>query len=483
MTGRALEAVALGVAVLCASAVLSFRPIYEPDLWWHLAQGREDAAGRLVRTNIFSASYAEYRQRYTPWLFDTVAYAAFVTAGGFGIQAVQAISLALVFVLLYVACRIRAPAWTAIVVLAFGFFILEPRAIPRPHLISFAAFAALTLLIERAVARRSSAPLRWAIPLVAVWSNFHVECVFGVLLLAIFAAAELIWPSALTRREAVRAGMIAALCGPATMINPYGWGLIAYLYENLSVPQILAISELQPPPLFAYRAFYVYVAIGAALLLARLRILRLWEALAAVTFATLGLMHLRETPLVFLATAPMVAARLPAIAARGVDPRAIVVTALCAALAVSRIPLGLLFTEFAVGTSAVAPKQFFSQDAIDYINRARLEGAAFNSHNIGGYLAWMLYPRVRVFQDSRLQAYPPEHFRNIIAASASQQDWDALVADVNWAVVSIPRPNQMSGHGRFPSTEWESVFRDAAMEIVVRRGARKPGDEGPPVKN
>jgi hypothetical protein len=83
-----------------------------------------------------------------------------------------------------------------------------------------------------------------------------------------------------------------------------------------------------------------------------------------------------------------------------------------------------------------------------------------------------LYPRVRVFQDSRLQAYPPEHFRSILLASRSQREWDALVARVDWAVVSVPRSNQLSGHGRFPPAEWGSVYLDDAIEIVVRRGGR-----------
>ena len=144
-------------------------------------------------------------------------------------------------------------------------------------------------------------------------------------------------------------------------------------------------------------------------------------------------------------------------------------TTLCAALALSRIPPRLLFSEFAAGTSAVEPQQFFSRQAINAITTAGLDGAAFNSHNLGGYLAWTLYPRVRVFQDSRLQAYPPDHFRGIIAASRSQADWDALVAGVDWAVLSVPRPNQLSGAGRFPASEWTTVFRDEAMEIVVRR--------------
>src|SRR6476620_1490280 len=49
-----------------AAVVLSFRGIYEPDLWWHLAQGREAAAGRLVHSNLFNFLYSGYPQPYTP---------------------------------------------------------------------------------------------------------------------------------------------------------------------------------------------------------------------------------------------------------------------------------------------------------------------------------------------------------------------------------------------------------------------------------
>ncbi len=455
-----------------AAAILSFRPIYEPDLWWHLAHGRENAAGHLVRANVFSFTFPDYRQQFTPWLFDTAVYLAWTGAGGAGVQILQALLLALTLLFLYRACRVRAPAWAAVSVLALGFFLLEPRAIPRPHLVSFAGMAACVWLIERAAAARSAAPLILAVPIVALWSNLHVECVFGALLVAIFALGEMVWPSALTRRAAYRTAVVAAGCGLATMANPYGWGLVAYLYENLSVPQIMRIAELQPPYLPEYRAFYLYLVVGGLLLLTQPKTVRLWEALAALMFATVGAMHLRLTPLVLLATAPMVAARLCAVTARGIDPRAVLITAFCAAIAVSRIPLGLLATEIAVGAAAVEPKQFFSPEAIAFVKRSGLEGPVFNSHNLGGYLAWALYPQVRVFQDSRLQAYPPDHFRTIILASRSQTDWNALVAGVDWAVLSVPRPNQLSGGGRFPVSEWGTVFRDEAMEILVRRSGR-----------
>jgi hypothetical protein len=462
----------LVLAVSAGAAILSFRPIYEPDLWWHLAQGRENLSGELVRTNRFSFTYPDYRQQYTPWLFDTAGHIAWQAMGGAGIQALQALCLALTFLLLFLACRERAPAWSAVAVLLVGFMILEPRAIPRPHLVSFAGMAACVLLVERAAARRSATPLLWLIPLVALWSNLHVECVFGVLLVGLFALGEVARPSALDRREGLRALGLAILSGLAVMVNPYGWGLLGYLYENVSVPRLLAIAELRPPYLPDYRAFWVYVVLLGALLVLQPRRLRLWEVLAAGVFAALGARYLRLTPLVLLATAPMFAGRLSALAARGIDRRAVVITAAVAALALSRIPVRLLATEVRVGTMAAAPPQFFSADAVAFIEREGLEGPVFNSQNLGGYLAWALYPRVRVFQDSRLQAYPPEHFRSILVAWHDQRAWDTLVADVDWAVLSVPRPSQLSGTGRFPDDEWAVIFRDRAMEIVVRRTGR-----------
>ena len=102
---RAALLVAVAVAAACA---LSFRAIYEPDLWWHLAQGREAAAGRLVHTNVFNAIYPSYPQPYTPWLFDLVAYGAWRLAAGAGVQIAQAALLTLTFVLSFSAARERA---------------------------------------------------------------------------------------------------------------------------------------------------------------------------------------------------------------------------------------------------------------------------------------------------------------------------------------------------------------------------------------
>ena len=164
------------------------------------------------------------------------------------------------------------------------------------------------------------------------------------------------------------------------------------------------------------------------LLIADRRGFALSDAVVFGVFAAFGLMHLRETPLVLCVTAPLAAQRLAGLTARGLDYRAILATSVCAALALSRIPPPVLLRGFAIGADAVEPPQFFSNSAIDFARRTGLSGPVFTSVNLGGYIAWKMYPAARIFQDTRFQAYPPDHFRTTIAASRSQDEWNRLVA-------------------------------------------------------
>jgi hypothetical protein len=146
-----------------------------------------------------------------------------------------------------------------------------------------------------------------------------------------------------------------------------------------------------------------------------------------------------------------------------------VATAAALAIVASPVPVVRLARDLNAGGQSLEPPAFFSPAAVAFIRAEGLRGRVFNSQNLGGYLAWRLYPDVRVFNDSRLQAYPPAHFAEILAASESQPLWDQLVAGVDWAVLSSARPNRLSGAGRFPEQDWATVFWDEAVEVLVRR--------------
>jgi hypothetical protein len=465
-----MRAVVLVAAAAAAAALLSFRTVYEPDLGWHLAHGREILAGHLVRTNIFSAGYPDYPQPFTSWLWDAGVYAAWRVGGDVAVQALQAAIVTAAFAFIWLACRTRAAVLPSLAVAVLGFLVLEPRAIPRPHLVSFAGMAAFAWLIERAIAERSARPLRWAVPIAILWSNAHVESVFGVLLLALFGAAEAIRPSALPRKEAVRVLLVAAACAAGVLITPYGWRVAQYLYENVTMTQLVDIAELRPAYLPVYRAFMAYLVICAVLLIAQPRRLTLWEGVVAIAFGALGYRYLRLTPLIFLVTAPMLARRLSTWMQQGLDGRAVLVTALVSAVFLSRVPVRTFATELQAGV--LFPEAMFSRNAASFARDQGLSGPLFNSQNIGGWIAWQLYPQARVFQDSRMQAYPQAHFARILEAAGSQEEWDRLVSGVDWAMLSRPRPNQLSGARRFPQRNWATVYWDEAVEILVRRAGR-----------
>jgi len=458
-------AIALGAAV-----VFTARLTYDPDLFWHLAQGREVLAGHIVRANLFSATASAYPQHYTSWGFEAVC--AFVAGhlGLAGVEVVQGLLIAAALLMLYASARVRHSAVASMAALLLGLFVLEPRAMPRPYLVSLLGLAACAHTIERWLRDRRvvMAPI---VIVVMLWSNLHSEAVFGAAFIGLVGVCECAWPSRFTRAMAMRVVGVGVLCVLATLATPHGIGMWRYLVENAFVPQVLRIAELQPPTPANYPAFFAWLAVLAALLLSQPKRIRLWEAAVVLVFAAMGLGYIRFTPLVVFATAPIVASRIDALIARGWDRRAVIATVLAVMAVTMPASPWRMARAWRVGDAAVAPPDIFSADAIAFARTRGLSGPLFNSMNLGGYVSWTL-PEARVFQDSRLQAYPAEHFTAILDAAQSPEKWRALVSGLDWAMVSLARPNELSGVGQFPNDEWASVFRDRAVEIFVRRAGR-----------
>jgi hypothetical protein len=453
--------------------------MYDPDLWWHLAQGREAASGHLVRTNLFSFVYPDYPQPYTSWLFDLGSYLLWTRGGPAAVQAMQALLIAATLGTIALACRIRSSSAAALTACVFGWMILEPRAMPRPYVVSFLGLAMCVWLAERARQARSSKPLWWLPVVIAVWANVHVECVFGIALAGLFGAGELLRPRDLPRAEAAKTLGIVAVALLATAVNPYGFGLLRYMYENSFVPQVLDIAELRPPYVPNYRAFFVWGILSFVVIAVRWRRPSLSELAAIVVFALLGFRYIRLTPMLFLVSAPLVARCLDDLQQFRVDRRlrqgfgargrVVALTVLAASLFLARMPLPALIREIQVGRDALTPPALFSQPAMRYAREHGLAGPVFTSMNLGGFVAWELYPSARVFLDSRLQAYPPSHFRTVMEASRNPGAWAAVTAGVDWGVLSIPRVNELSGVGQFREPDWGIAYRDPAIQIVVRR--------------
>ena len=62
-------------ALFCFTAILSFTNIYNGDVWWSLAEGREIvSSGVLQNTNKFSFTFPDHHWISAQWLFSLTAY-------------------------------------------------------------------------------------------------------------------------------------------------------------------------------------------------------------------------------------------------------------------------------------------------------------------------------------------------------------------------------------------------------------------------
>ena len=102
----------------------------------------------------------------------------------------------------------------------------------------------------------------------------------------------------------------------------------------------------------------MYLGVAVVLLITQPRRLALWEAAVALTFGVLGWRYLRQTPLLFLATAPMLAARLTWLTQVGIDARAMLVTAIASALLIARIPVTTMASEVILTVKSFLNRSF-----------------------------------------------------------------------------------------------------------------------------
>lgn len=449
--------VLIALVAMAAAALFTFRPTYDPDLFWHLAQGRHDIEHGLVRTNLFSAAHAGYPQHYTSYLFEVVQEIAVRSLGLTGVQVFQWGLIVAALMLLYAAARTRGGRTASLAVLLLALFVIEARAMPRPYLVSLVGFGLLARWSSHVPRPSSLVPVF----VIAIWSNFHSESVFGVALVVLSTLQTGSWVERLK---------LWATCALATLATPYGVGLWRYLYENTAVPSALRIAELEPPAFAAYPAFYALLAVLFVAMASMPRRLKVAEVAVVVFFAGLGLRFIRFTPMIVFVAAPILADRIQAWIARGWDRRAVLVTAVAVMAVTAPASPQRMLAAWRTGDAALAPKEYFSADALSFVRAHRLDSPMFNSMNLGGWLDWELGRDT--FVDSRLQAAPRELFVQLTGAAGDPARWRSLVKDTDWAMLSLARPTDISGVGQFDPAEWATVFRDRAAEILVRREGR-----------
>jgi hypothetical protein len=415
--------------------------VLDPDIWWHMATGRWILQHHaLPVTDPFSMYGATRSWIVYSWVFDVGVQTLFARFGLVGIFLLHVAVHVLVAVALFHLVKSLLPDfWRAAALTAVSLYAISLIYAPRPGMATV-LFAILELGILLAVRRGESAKGLWLLPLIFVaWANIHIQFVYGLGLLGLFACEPVLMrvlrlASEKKTRDAFAHAKYfwAALggCLLATFVNPYGPKLYATVLEYMHQPKSYSLIVELKAMTFRQPEHYVaaFLALCAALAIGWRRERRpLWPMLLAIA-AFVAFRSVKEIWfLSVIATCAIAdgwtvspAVRQRSVAAREVWRNRVFVSA--GVLAV----LLLAYRNNDVSNDWISMQVAgsFPEAAVGYIQKHHLPGPLYNDFTWGGYLMWRL-PQMRVANDGRTNVQGDARMEQDAKVWSGKPGWDS----------------------------------------------------------
>ena len=418
-------------------ALLFLRAFYigDPDIWWHLRAGQWILQHRAVPgTDPFSYYGADKPWIVYSWLFDSIMAAVYGRLGLASIAFYEiAVRVALTVTLFHTLRRLLPGFWRAAALTAAAILAMTGIIGPRPGMLTILLVIVTFDILLSASRTGSTKPLWLLPPMFVLWANWHIQFVYGLFVLGVFAAEPLV--NALLRyrprkRPALppaAAWITLAASALATLLNPYGIKIYSTVF--LYAGQTRIYNEITEFRSMTFREPQHYLAVllvlGAALAIGWRRDARpLWLIfLLAASF--LAFRSVREIWFLAVVSVCIIADgwQSPgATAARVAAPfrsRALVGIWVAALIIASCRHYGLSNDALEIQTAGAFPEA-----AVRYIELNHLTGPLFNDLSWGGYLVWRL-PALPVALDGRTNVYGEDRILRFSSVWKGKPGWDS----------------------------------------------------------
>ncbi len=469
---------------LVMSAVLhrlSFT-VADPDLWGHLRFGLDIwRAGAVEIPDVYSYLSGDRPWINHEWLAEVILAAVFTLGGSKALVVFKTLVALSITGLIYrhLCKQGLAPLRAGLVLVLAVLLLYLGVVVLRPQLFTYLLLVIL-LLALRAVEAGGERRLLILPPIFALWINLHGGVLAGMAVLLAWYFTRL----ARTLYAARRLG--AAVSAPdlketivvlgsiaATLLNPYGWRLPAFLLQPSTVVRP-EIADWQPVRLMSGYGLTYLVVLGVAIvaLLFSRRERRPESLVLFLCIAPLPLLANRHGALFGLLIPLLVGDHIADAWDRfspASRPRESARTAYAlgvAAVAVSAAMLGTSASNFRC--IQIAPPPAYPARAVAVLRESGIHGNLAGMFDWGEYVIWHLGPGVKVSIDGRRETvYSDRVYGESLAFLAGVGNWDAVLRNeaTQLALVSKTRPtfNLMK---RSPG--WVPVYEDLTAGIFVR---------------
>jgi hypothetical protein len=447
--------------------------LYDPDLWWHLAAGREMIQHKtLLRTEVFSHTLFGQPWINFEWLSQFLLVGVMNCAGITGLFIGKiALSLSVLFLLVFSMYLSGARGPFLLLLSTVGFGVLRPRLQEKPELFTLNLLGLFVVLLLAGLKSKEASEKKW-IPwvlggLMILWVNLHGGFLYGLALVGTMVLGLRFRNG--RKEDIVLLDRAFVVCLAATLVNPHGPFIGNVFLEHWF--QFGAgtglLEEWVPPSLLQVPLYWMlFFATGIALvwnLLRKKTQVYFWIP-PVVLFLLLSVQFYRSTALLAFVALPYLAASVPI----GKPRLYLWFIALLPLFAVR----STLATTWRPG--AVYWRRF-PVKACEFLQRTNIQGKLYNSYEFGGYIEWKLGPTTKVFSDGRYLFYPlleqENRLNQTLFSLRSRNEWPSFFDryGVDVAVVSPPLFEDSPLLSMFPQEKWALVFWDDAAFVYMKR--------------
>lgn len=459
----------------------------DPGLGWHIRNiDAMWAEGGWLTTDPFSGPRAGQPWRTNQWIGDFVLYGGFWWGGLEGIAVVTGIVLALTFRWLYLIMVEDGVPWPlaalwTVIAIAGSSMAWVARPTVATLLFVMVTAAMMDRFHREKCTRRQTL---WLLPIFAIWANTHGGFVAGLIIVAATTVVEGCLSLGLPHRKhmsAARARLkhLVLLFGGvvlATLLNPYGWNLYAWIFQLLGDPYFMNLHTEWLSPNFhepgALRYEFIMLMLPLLLALSRRRAVSLVALVLSLLWLHFALNGIRYVALWIVVTVPLLARlsadllqiyagrkwrpseRPPTIARGGVFASLII----CAtALGWAKVSDGFSFHK----------REHIPSSALRYVIGHHRGQAIFHDYNWGGWLTWHGWPQVKNWIDDRNEVQGQEHVEQYFSIVRAETGWAETLREHDVRVVCIevamPLARELAERAG-----WTERYRDEVAVVYER---------------
>ena len=451
-------------------AFLDASIVYPNDYWWHVETGAVIARTHHVPDiELFAYTREGLRWVNEPWLMQLLMYGVF-TLGGLALGVfVHALFVAGGYALVWRETSKRVGASSASFATLVGACVGAANWGVRPQGASFLFFGACIALIERDRAKVKRA-LWLAVPLFALWANCHGGFVFGLLALEVYIAVSIVERLRAGERDSIRelvlVGVASVLACALTPIGPRGivehvGAFLASRAQGVHNDEFVPLSLTTPDGLI-----FIYAVVRLAL---AVRKSRTWprpnELAQLALFGALAIAARRASPWFGLAVIPILARALPSSDAppRFVKPLAAFVVTACVVTLPWLRPHVPVLSSLAPLMSRDTPAEGAKWACAHIPEGERLWTGQVHASYLEGAC-----PRLGVFVDTRVQAFPPALWDEYLTVEGARPGWEDVLAKwkVRWLMLE-PGQDLVLKAAR-TSPRWHQEYADDRAIVFSR---------------